>query len=50
MELARYEGNSSPLPNKNAAAQKIWWGSPGRTLATVLEHIAACNKLWLTFP
>jgi hypothetical protein len=48
MELAAYEGNGSPPPNKNTATCKIWWGSPGRTLVDVLNNIAASNNLWLT--
>jgi hypothetical protein len=24
-ELAHYEGNGPPLPNKNSAARKVWW-------------------------
>jgi hypothetical protein len=50
MELAAYEGNGPPPPNKNTATCKIWWGSPGRTLVNVLNDIAASNNLWLTYP
>jgi hypothetical protein len=49
-ELAHYEGNSPPLPNKNAAARKVWWGIEGRTLPAILDHIAVGNYLRLTMP
>jgi hypothetical protein len=30
VELAHYEGNDPPPPNKNASARKVWWGVEGR--------------------
>jgi hypothetical protein len=42
-ELAHYEGNDPPPPNKNAATRKVWWGVKGRTLPSVLDHITAGN-------
>jgi hypothetical protein len=48
MELAAYEGNGPPLPNKNVA-RKILWGTPVRTLTLVLDHITAGNNPWLTY-
>jgi hypothetical protein len=32
-ELTHYEGNNPPPTNKNAVAQKLWWGIRIRTLA-----------------
>jgi hypothetical protein len=49
-ELAHYEGNGPPPPNKNAAARKVWWGVEGRTLTAILDHIAAGNHPRLTMP
>jgi hypothetical protein len=49
-ELAHYEGNDPPPPNKNANARKVWWGVEGRTLPAVLDHIAAGNHPRLTMP
>jgi hypothetical protein len=49
-ELAHYEGNGPPLPNKNAAMRKVWWGIEGRTLLFVLDHIAVGNYPRLTMP
>jgi hypothetical protein len=49
-ELAHYEGSGPPPANKNAATRKIWWGVLCRTLAWVLDHIAAGNYLRLTMP
>jgi hypothetical protein len=48
MELAAYEGNGPPPPNKNVA-RKILWGTPVRTLTLVLDHITAGNNPWLTY-
>jgi hypothetical protein len=47
-ELAHYEGNGPPPPNKNAAVRKVWWGVEGRSLPAVLDHIATGNHLRLT--
>jgi hypothetical protein len=49
-ELAHYEGNGPPPANRNVAAQKLWWGVPGRILAFVLDNIAMGNYPWLTMP
>jgi hypothetical protein len=49
-ELAWYEGNGSPPPKKNAARRKMCWGVSGRTLAFVLDHIAAGNNLRVAMP
>jgi hypothetical protein len=49
-ELVHYEGNGPQPANKNAAAWKLWWGVPGRTLTWVLDHIAAGNYPRLTIP
>jgi hypothetical protein len=49
-ELAHYEGNGPPPPNKNAAARKVWLGVEGRTLPAVLDHIAASNNPRLIMP
>jgi hypothetical protein len=49
-ELAHYEGNGPPSPNKNAATRKVWWSVEGRTLPAVLDHITAGNHPRLTMP
>jgi hypothetical protein len=49
-ELAHYKGSGPPPANKNAAARKLWWGVPGRTLVWVLDHIAVSKYPWLTMP
>jgi hypothetical protein len=49
-ELAHYEGNGPPPPNKNATTRKVWWGVKGCTLPAVLDHIAVGNHPWLTMP
>jgi hypothetical protein len=49
-ELAWFEGNGPPPANRNAAARKLWWGVPGRTLASVLDHIVVGNHPRLTMP
>jgi hypothetical protein len=49
-ELAHYEGNGPPPPNRNAAVRKLWWGIEGRTLPAVLDHIATGNNPRLTMP
>jgi hypothetical protein len=43
-------GRCSSSANKNAAARKLWWGDPDRTLAWVLDHIAAGNHPRLRMP
>ncbi|KAM0903932.1 hypothetical protein ACQ4PT_018332 [Festuca glaucescens] len=50
LELSRYDGNRAPPSNKNAAARRIWWGVPGRTLVAVLQHITDRNELRLEYP
>jgi hypothetical protein len=49
-ELVDYDGEGYPPKNKNAAAQRLWWEALGRTLATVLDHIAAGKEPWLRYP
>jgi hypothetical protein len=49
-ELAHYEGNGPPPPNRNAAVRKLWWGVEGHTLPAVLDHIAAGNNPRVTMP
>jgi hypothetical protein len=47
-ELAHYEGNGPPPPNKHAAARKVLWGVEGHTLPAILDHIATVNHPRLT--
>jgi hypothetical protein len=49
LELARYNVNVPPPPNKIELAHMIWWGAPGCTLGAVLEQIAGLNESQLTY-